>query len=97
MSAKVIWKYSLLAAQGQFVSMPKGAEIIRVGQQNSNPFIWVLVDPTANYEDRKIFLFGTGEVIPDIEQKEYRGSFELLDALGEGQPFIGHIFEPKGK
>ena len=40
-----IFKYELKVSDIQFVSMPKGAKLLKVQTQRATPCIWALVDP----------------------------------------------------
>lgn len=84
-----IFKYPLETEGQQFISLPKGAEVLTVQVQNSKPCIWALVNPELITELREFRVFGTGHPI-DCSRAElkYIGTYQLL----EGR-FIGHLFE----
>ena len=56
-----IFKYELQTIPFQRIEMPKGAQILSIQNQNSNPRLWALVDTDADVEDRFIKMFSTGE------------------------------------
>lgn len=68
------------------LELPKGAEILTVGPQGSEIYLWAKVDPSAETEIRRFVGFGTGHDIPD-----------KLDLTYIGTTFFGslvfHIFE----
>lgn len=85
----VIWKFVLTPKMVQMVRMPRGAKIVHVGEQFNAPVIWVLCDPHAPTEDRKIGTLTTGQYF-DAAEMQYCGTFML-----NGGQFVGHIMEPK--
>jgi len=86
---QTIWKFQLEIADQQYVRMPKGAEILRVGSQEIHgllePCIWAQVDDNAEteLEDVLIFIRGTGHPLPAYVK--YLGSADC-------PPFVWHIF-----
>jgi hypothetical protein len=89
---QVIYKYkiftedSLIRNQGiASVDMPKKAKILCVQMQDSQPYIWAIVDPEEKTEVRKIRIIGTGWKMEKIEG-------EYLDTVQQG-PLVWHIFD----
>lgn len=83
-----IWKFEV-PIRGT-VTMPVGARLLDVRVQDEAPYVWAIVDPGAKVEERKLSIIGTGHDAPD---GEYVGTFSVDDALGPGQPFVGHVFD----
>ena len=77
-----IWKYKFQTE----IEMPKYAEIVHVGIQNSDVHLWAKVDPLRSTETRCFSVYGTGHLIPD--QALYVGT--VFDG-----PFVWHVFEIK--
>ncbi|MDD1553134.1 hypothetical protein FO615_06025 [Riemerella anatipestifer] len=84
---KAVYKYPLFVQGVQFVSLPKGAEILCVQEQNGKPCLWALVNPEAEKEEVKLITSGTGEVF-NTKNLKYIGTYQLL----EGN-FVGHLFK----
>lgn len=68
------------------IELPKNAEILTVGSQGSDIFLWAKVDPQAEKETRRFVGFGTGHDIPDQLQLAFIGTV----FFGE---LVFHIFE----
>lgn len=69
--------------------MPEQAEILSVGWQGPNIHelqIWALVDPAAEYEQRKIAIYGTGNPVPEE-------SGEFIGTVIQPGLFVWHVFE----
>lgn len=80
----MIYKYPLeLESAPQAVSMPVGAEILHVANQDGHPTIWARVDIDAPNVTRHFYVFGTGRNCPE------RGYVGTTHADG----FVWHIFE----
>lgn len=80
------------------IELPPSAEVIRVGTQTYSPLqgpipvMWYLTDPEPEETERRQFwLVGTGHPVPN--RGTYVGTFQIPDGLGEGQEFVGHVFE----
>lgn len=81
----VIWKFPLRSEDTQVVMMPTRAEILTVQMQDGVPTIWALVDPTANREQVKIIIVGTGRLF-DTRDLHYLGTVQ--EPIG----LVWHIF-----
>lgn len=81
--SKVIYKYKIT---GDPIEMPKGADIIHVGMQNQEAFLWAMffANNADDKEQRKIDIYGTGQKIP--ADRKYIGTF--MDG-----PFVWHVHE----
>jgi hypothetical protein len=89
---KTIWKYETPLEDEFVITMPKGAEIlcIQQDQKTFKPCIWAMVE-TENVPEKRFFeLFGTGKLVyfdMGIDRK-YLGTYQYQK--GE---FVGHLFE----
>lgn len=82
---KTIWKYPLnLLEQGTKLGVPKGAVVRHIGTDPQNDLcVWLEVDKSEPWEERKFAYIGTGHEVPD---GEYLGSTK------QGA-FIWHVYE----
>lgn len=90
---KAVWKFPITVDDEFSVTMPVGAEVVHVDTQpvaigRVEAFMWALVDPGAETEQREFYVHGTGHPVPD--DRVYLGSFMLH--LGS---FVGHLFEAR--
>lgn len=86
---KQIWKYLLMAGR-HTVKMPKGAEILTTQSIGDDAFVWAMVNPLNELEDRHFETFGTGHIIPcnmGVDRK-YIGTFQM-----DGGALVFHVFE----
>ncbi len=61
MTVKTIWKYQLQQRSGTYsVSMPKGAQLLSVANQNEYATLWALVEPKAPQVKRFLSNIPTG-------------------------------------
>ena len=96
----VVWKARLFdkRVDRTLVMMSPGARVLQVGTQqplggkDPYPVLWFQTDPDpATHTLREFVLVGTGfDVPPGVE---YVGTFQIPDGLGDGQEFVGHVFE----
>jgi hypothetical protein len=82
---KTIWKFEV--EPECIIEIPAGAQILSVGVQNNDVFMWVMVDPSAPTSRRKINVYGTGTQLP-----ENPGVFIGTVMLYSGN-FVGHVFD----
>lgn len=83
-----IWKYPLeQIADTIGIDMPKGAEILTLQMQNSEPCIWAFVNPEAKKEKRFFRIIGTGHLI-EPEERKYIGTFQLMSGA-----LVFHLYE----
>ena len=97
---KTILKYGLptsgspingtVSIKSQTLVLTEGATILSAVSQGNAPFLYVLADVKAKYENRKIEVFGLGDDVPDDEKLRFIGTiFTQRDA------FAWQIFERK--
>jgi len=85
-----IWKFELVRALRQVISMPTGAQIIDAKvQENGIMAIWALVNPENKKQNRDIEIYGTGhEIRKEAGTNLYhRGTVIMDDGL------VFHVFE----
>jgi hypothetical protein len=63
---KTIHKYSLNTSREDRIAvlMPRVAQIVMVGSQNGQPFLWAIVDTGSPLVERHYRLIATGQPIP---------------------------------
>ena len=86
---RVIHKQQIPLGPGEFsITLPRGAVILDVQRQNNsgNLCMWYLLAAGAAYEEKKLYVFGTGQHIPDGLKLAYVATYQ------EGG-FVWHIFE----
>lgn len=85
-----VFKYELPIQDYFELSLPKGAEILKVGVQYDQPYLWALVDPEARLSRLRRFRFaGTGHpIVEDIDQLVFYGTLQM-----HGGALIFHVFE----
>lgn len=81
---KKIYKYPVKTG----VDMPKGAEILSVGIQNDDLYLWVMADPSAETEARNFTYIGTGEIILQLSIKKFIGT-----VFENNAEYVWHVFE----
>ena len=84
---KVIWKFELPAARNVLL-LPKGAQVLSVGEQQNTTQLWALVDALAEREQRVFHVIGTGR------QFDWKPTWLSIGrvSIGDGT-FIFHVFE----
>ena len=88
---KTIWKYNLLINETERFGVPKGGKILKVCQQGlEDVSMWILVDPSADSEERVFRIFGTGHEMEDTMGVELK-YIDTFQTYGGG--FVGHVFE----
>lgn len=80
-----VYKYRIPVEDTFMLDLPKGAEILSVQVQGSDPFVWAKVDPRAPSEERRFAVRGTGHDATGVGA--YIGTFQL-----SGGAFVGHLF-----
>lgn len=83
---KTIHKYPLEIKDLQVIKMHCDDKILTVQMHNGAPCIWAIVDTENEMQTRLIYFHGTGNLLPDVDQK-YIGTFQL-------DYFVYHVFEP---
>lgn len=66
---KVIWKYQMPVMERFTMKLPKGAEIIRVADQEGMFWLWAVVDSNSPDEERRFVSVKCGANVPDGDLK----------------------------
>ena len=83
-----IYKFELDVIDNQAVSLPGGAEILSIQEQNGKPCMWAKIDTDAPYETRQFATVGTGNPIPFDESNPFIATYQLQDGA-----LVFHVFE----
>jgi hypothetical protein len=92
---KTIWKYTLEITGKQELHLPKGAEPLCVKMQKDIPCIWFLVDTKEETIKRTIYIYGTGQPLPDMSQATIcaiGGNVYIDSFKSNNDVFIWHVF-----
>ena len=88
----VVYKYEITPSLGLKVTVPKGAQLLSVQEQNGNPCMWCLVDESkAETETWDIEVFGTGHYMPELYGEFSRKHLGTV-LLNEGS-LVLHLFK----
>jgi hypothetical protein len=77
------------------VEIPRGHEILHVGQQRSGVIcIWAIVDTKNKKDKRRFWVVGTGNPLDGVENERYLGTVHeaLLD---RDNTLVWHLFTTK--
>ena len=72
-TGRVIFKYQMPVQESFIMDLPKGAEIIRVQDQDGMFWMWTIVNTSAPMEKRCFKAFKTGAKMPDGMELKYIG------------------------
>ena len=91
-----IWKYPLQYYETK-IELPEGYEILSVGEQEGQVFMWVLVnpDPNARKTTHTFQIVGTGWELPESQWQglRYIGTLQVpRGGLLKGN-YVWHVFE----
>lgn len=82
----VIYKYPIEITGHQIIKLPRAAVLLHVGlDPNGTPCLWAKINKNMPEEDKPIYIFGTGHVIPKELNIQHIGSFVQT-------PFVWHVF-----
>lgn len=87
--AKVIFKYSKPLNDVMKFQLPRGAEILSVGNQYGKFCLWAIVDPDEALVNTTILCRGTGHELNGAEGK-FLGTVQF-----DGGSLIFHFFEKR--
>lgn len=91
MKERRIWKYPLVIASSQEITVPSGARLLSVINQGNHPTLYYLVNPhTQTKTRRQILILGTGHSL----SQETAASFNFIGTITADE-FVWHIFEQK--
>ena len=84
-----IYKFYLKLEGEQTIKIQANYEILSVGEQFGDLYLWALVNPDNRLIDKKIFIYGTGHLMEmDITKNSYLGT-----VITEGGNLVWHIFQ----
>jgi hypothetical protein len=84
----IIYKYPLRIIDVQYIKIPEFHKILHIGEQNGQLCLWALVDRIDVKREIKIYIFGTGHLIP-YDVGPYLGSVAMSMGL------VWHVFGEK--
>jgi hypothetical protein len=88
---RTIWKFNIQVTDEQDVKMPRGAELLSVGEQDrltpTTLQLWALVDPDAEPRPRRIVIEGTGHPT-EMNKDQFIGT-----VLSFGGQLVWHVFD----
>lgn len=70
--SRTIWKYQIPVLEDFTIKLPTGAEIIRFANEGGKLWLWAVVNPSAEIEDRRLLAFKAGAEMPS-EPMDYLG------------------------
>lgn len=82
-----IYKYPLKIVDQQYVTMPRGARVLSIGEQRGQMQMWALVDEIAQPVSRLVVIHGTGHPAGDVAGMEFIGTFMM-----DGGSLVFHAF-----
>jgi hypothetical protein len=82
-----VYKYPLKPEDVQVLEMPKDAKVLDIQVQQGIPCIWAIVDPDAPMEIVKLYTYGTGHNILNVDKLLYLGTYQIL-----GGEIVFHVF-----
>lgn len=94
--ARKVWKFAVpmgeVHGHNSTVSMPIGAQIVSVGTQGTDVFVWAIVDPDARLAERRLGYFSTGSPLPDWD---YVGTAHVInpEQPAFGSWLVWHVLE----
>lgn len=84
-----VFKYEIPIADQPLVRLPLGAQILSVGQQSDQLFLWAMVDPAEMRTKHHAFrVAGTGHEIADVDELKFLGTVQI-----DGGCTVLHVFE----
>ena len=83
-----IWKFQFDIVNPLSISMPSGAQILSVQDQDGVPCMWAMVNPEKAAEMRYFEIFRTGQpmCLDKAIERRFIGTFQQ-------PPFEWHVFE----
>lgn len=90
MEKEVIWKYEIEINDDYVIDIPANGEILHLGTQGEQIYIWVKVNPYNKGVKRHFKSVGTGHPVESDEESNlsYIGTVQLMNGS-----FVLHIFE----
>ena len=86
--ARTIWKFRFEISSPLRLSIPQGAQVLTVQDQDGDGCLWAIVEPENTLESRYFEIFGTGQLIHEDMGVERR-----YIATFQQPPYVWHVFE----
>ena len=88
---KTIRRYDLAIEPIQKLSIPFNSNILKLGEFQNKPCLWVLVDMGTNEMVRSFVMMAEGKELPQkFNETNYIGCFEAKAEVGK---HVLHVFE----
>lgn len=88
---KTMKRYELAIEPAQKISIPFNSNILKLGEFQGKPCLWVLVDTDTNQMQRSFITIAEGkELSSKFNETNYVGSFEAKAEVGK---HVLHVFE----
>ena len=84
--AMTIWKYKIEITDEQEIAVPEYFHPLTCQIQNGEPYIWAIVDNLKPLKYIKIYVYGTGNPIPE-HLGNYLDTFQIYDGK-----LVFHVF-----
>lgn len=85
---RLIYKYRLPICDYPVITLPKGAQILSVGEQNGGLHVWALMDDEEkDFIYKKFRIFGTGNPVVSLVDLKFINT--IISRTG----FVWHVFE----
>jgi len=84
----VIYKYQLALQGVDTITAPLKFKPLHIDLQQGVPCLWALIDNEFPDREYKIYTYGTGHPIPDVEDKQYICTYQQ-------SMFVWHVFMDK--
>lgn len=84
---KVVYKYKLEDGTN-ILTLPYGAELLKVDIQNDSPILWALIDTGEEDQERIVKIVGDGHPMRKDVRLSYINTFFV-----DGGAFVFHAFE----
>lgn len=86
MVATTVFKYLLQLTPVQVLELPAGANIVSVQLQRRQLSAWAEIDPEQPKIKRKIYILGTGHILPADAEKH-------LASVQPDDIFVWHVYQ----
>lgn len=84
---KTVYKYPLQITSYQKVGMHQHAQVLHVGAQGNQLFLWALIEDQLPGQERHIRIYGTGHEIDQSMVLNHLGTVQMPDGC------VWHVFE----
>jgi hypothetical protein len=84
-----IWKFEIPNSPCPYVTMPRGAQVLSVNQQNGRICVWALVNSKQESELAEFRIYATGENV------EMTGACDFVGTVMMPSGLVWHVFRDK--